>query len=242
MLSIDCQFETPLLFCSRKITKIVKGVYMPPVTLAELRQQPEHQFGVLPRALFAEFFHETEQFYGLDGIKNGLQDIKERAFSPLTQRFNRGYFFMPFGSKSEFGWSVMAGPCAAAGYATAPSLTMSLLCIPAIGELVIGIGDLLKGIKHKMAGSESEASACFRNGLTRIALSPCLALTSLLAIPLEVARFITRSIITLIDVIKRCLLPSVKKDDASQANDQGLTPVELQTAGAEAGANSGMSR
>lgn len=206
-----------------------------PAPAEELRNQPEHQFAVLPRAIFAEFFHETEKFYGTGGMADATRQINERAFSPFRQRFNRGYFFTPFKDKAELGWSFMAGPCTAVGWAFTPFVTMTLLCIPAIGELVIGIVELIKALKCKVNGQPQEASLHFRNGLTRIALSPCLALISLLAIPLEVARFITRAFVSLIDLVKQCFTPSVnrdKSDGVSSPDTQGLSQQPV-TAGAE---------
>src|SRR3990167_1560582 len=186
----------------------------------ELQSKPEHMAAVLPRALYKEFFSEVGRFYGVDGMKNAGDDIICRALSPLTGRVGslakaKNYFFTPYKSWGDFGWSLLAGPCAMAGYTSFPTITFTLLALPAFGELFVGIYSLIKAAKYAMQSQKHDALLHLRDGLTRLALSPFLALLCFIQMPVEFARFITRLFATLVDVVKQCF--SVAKSNDKEA-------------------------
>lgn len=187
-----------------------------------------------------------------NGFKEGLSNIEDRILGPLQARFNgsdqeqqqqqqqygqrrssmraaKAYFFTPYNGFSDFDWGLLAGPGALVGSIFLPHVTMPLLMLPAIGEFVVGVCSLAKAasfaVRAASLGLPDDKQQFFkylRDGLTRLALSPCLALLCVIQVPIELARFVTRSFVTLVDIMKKCVAVMAA---AEESNKNQLTPT-----------------
>lgn len=208
-----------------------------------ISRNPNELSKVLPRSLVSEFFSERAKFYGTneneyrnnrirangckdgfkDGFKEGLSNIEDRILGPLQARFTgaaKAYFFTPYKGFNDFGWGLLAGPGALVGSVFLPHVTMTLLMLPAIGEFVVGVYSLAKAASFAMQNNKQEFLHYLRDGLTRLALSPCLALLCVIQVPIELARFVTRSFVTLVDIMKKCVAVMAASAEESKYNNE----------------------
>ena len=181
-----------------------------------------------------------------NGFKEGLSNIEDRILGPLQARFTgsakeqdrygqkitsiraaKAYFFTPYNDFSDFGWGLLAGPGALVGSVFLPHMTMTLLMLPAIGEFVVGVYSLAKAasfaVRAASLGLPDDKQQFFkylRDGLTRLALSPCLALLCVIQVPIELARFVTRSFVTLVDIMKKCVAVMAASAEESKYNNE----------------------
>lgn len=183
---------------------------------------------VLPKALFKTFFSEFNAIYGQEGFKAGFANLKDRLWLPLADRCRFSYFASPYRSVGDFGWNFLAGPVAGFGSVLVPYVSVTLLIIPALGELLMSLSSFAKSLFYLCKGDTKQAGAYFRDGLMRFMLAPCLAILCVVAVPFEVVRFIVRCISSLVHAVKSCFTPTMKVADvpsehAEQADHTGAT-------------------
>ena len=180
------------------------------------------EIDVLPMQLLLDVMRESSRYYG-------LADIKKRAFDPLFTRCTadrQSYFFSPYRRPTQGLAGFVAGPFLAGFFIYSPAVAMFAVSAAALGELFIGLASLIKSIGCLMQGDRQKAGEYLKDGLTRLLLSPCLLVLAVVAIPVELVRFITRLGVTIIEAIK-----------GKQAPEPKPKPVEVQPpAAAEASA------
>lgn len=176
-------------------------------------RNPEEFSSVLPWSLVKELFNERNNFYGTNGFCDGLMNVSDRVLGPLRARFVssqenqsafKTYFFAPYKTLGDFGGGLLSGPAALCGWSMIPTATAIVLMLPAIGEFLVGVYSLLKAAQVVMHnGRTQDVQKYFHDGLTRLALSPCLAFLCIIQVPIELARFVSRSVVTLVEVVKK---------------------------------------
>lgn len=142
--------------------------------------------------------------------------IQARFVTPFQMRANASYFTERYRSGRSFFAGVAAGPgLCLLGY----FLDLSFILLPAMIEFSRGIYALLAALMHKISGEDDLARKYAKDGLARLLLSPCLTLLSVLALPIELVRFVTRSVATIVDVVKSFQ----EKREQSQCADSSQT-------------------
>jgi hypothetical protein len=156
----------------------------------------------LSNAFFQTTTREAHDFYTpRDAFKN-------RIGAPLTTCVSdlKNHFFRPYASGASFFDGFAFGFFIPSLTALSPAAAIGA-CLSALGELVIGMGALLKSLFYLAKGDTGLAKRYALDGITRVMLSPVLAIVSLLAMPVEVVRFFTRTIVTLFELVKDCCAP-----------------------------------
>jgi hypothetical protein len=150
-------------------------------------------------AFFQSTQQEVHEFY------TPTQAIETRVFGPVKTVFNnpKNHFFKRYESAASFVDGVVHGLFIPTLTVFSPSAAIGA-CLAAISELIIGIGSLGKAIYHLAKGETNKAKQYAWDGLSRLMLSPIMAVVSLLAMPVEVIRFFTRSIASLVHMAKNC--------------------------------------
>lgn len=151
----------------------------------------------LPGAFYEGTESDVHRFY------TPADAFNRRICGPLTTCFStpRHFFFRPYGSGASAVDGFISGlfipglcvlnPVAAVG-----------VCIGALIELVLGFAFAVKALVHAVKGETAMAKQYAWDGLSRLMLSPVLALLSIISMPIEMIRFFTRSISTLINFVK----------------------------------------
>lgn len=132
--------------------------------------------------------------------------FENRIFAPIATIFNnkKNHFFKSYESGASFVDGLVYGLLLPGLTAISPSAAVGV-CIAALMELVIGIGSMAKACFYSCKGETEKAKRYAWDGLSRIMMFPALLVTSLFAMPVEVIRFLTRSIATLVELAKPSL-------------------------------------
>ncbi len=170
----------------------------------------------LPRvlSLSGTFFEATSR--GVSDFLTPGDTFKQRIGAPLATCFSscsslKNHFFRPYQSGASFIDGFVCG-------FFIPGMTVRIpvaaigASISALGELIIGIGSMFQSLYHLANGNIQLAKDYALDGVSRIMLSPALLIVSLLAMPVEVIRFFTRSITTLFEMVRECCAPSPAKE------------------------------
>lgn len=158
--------------------------------------------------------------------KTLLDAWESRIKAPISQWFAnpKVCFFAPYENRKQHANAAL-GMCFAltnlltflgiiAVSASSPILLVAFLALPALTELVLGIGSLLQGIYYQAKAeavknnkleenplaqeANNMAGAYFRDGVTRVALSIPLAVVCAIASIPEFVRFCTRTLTTVL--------------------------------------------
>lgn len=175
-------------------------------------------------------FYGTYEDGSKETYKQTLLDAWEsRIKAPISKWYAnpRACFFAPYENKKQHSTAAL-GMCFAltnlltffgiiAVTAASPIHLIALLTLPAVTELVLGIGSLLQGIYYQAKAEaysgekgleenpslaqielENMSDAYFRDGVTRVVLSiPLAVVTALASIP-DFIRFCTRTLTTVL--------------------------------------------
>lgn len=195
---------------------------------------------------FAETFfalNHLGMFYGTDeqnqrqGYLPTIQEaLSERIKAPIVNWYAdpKTCFFKPYFNRTELmngfmnGFltplcGILAGFGVLGVWSAHPAAIIALFCGPALIELVAGIVGLGQAFWHQMkafgyqsASEQNVAAAYFLDAITRFALVIPLAVVSLASVPLELVRFLTRGISTLIACVP--VSEEVENEDAELIN------------------------
>ena len=169
-------------------------------------------------------FPFVTKFYGTDshGERDGYlstinRAMKDRVVTPINECLGqkRKYFFKPYNSAPQLLYNSIHGYFltsnayyASMGMLSNSLFTLSMLCLPAVIELVSGITSLLSALYHltiaKTRNDRAEltkAKEFCLDATTRLVLVIPLAAVSIASIPFEIARFFTKTISILTKVI-----------------------------------------
>ena len=181
-------------------------------------------------------------FYGtdIDGNRDGYgstisRAIKTNIAKPITEVWDhrRVYFFKPYQSVGTGLIEAMNGPLktalsvsSALAIINYQYIIASWVCQPVLLELITGLTSLGLALYHKnnalSANDQKEhdiASEYFLDATTRFALVIPLTMLCIVSLPIDTARFLTRTLASLIQLISDCdlSLPSVDAELQEQS-------------------------
>lgn len=162
-----------------------------------------------------------------------LREIIGRAWMPVADRCNKEYFFKPYSFK-QGALGLAAGPlyagllCSHTIPYLSPIVAVLHLFSP-FAELTLGIISMAKALYYKMQGDNNKANRYFRDGATRLLLAPCLLLTAVVAVPMEIIRFFTRLGATLLGAMRQNQSVGEEKQVAPMENHVSHGQKEVKT-------------
>lgn len=172
-------------------------------------------------ALNVKYFLGTDDKGERDQYRSSIvRELKNQITQPIANYWDnrRAYFFKPYSSLFDGLLGLCNGPMNALG---SPSITIAIVCLPALIQLITGLASLIQGLYHKsraeLTHQQNEREmACeyFLDASTRLAVVVPLAAMCLVAVPFEVARFFTRVIASLTQLIggKDLSVPAVEQE------------------------------
>lgn len=121
--------------------------------------------------------------------------LKERLYAPIKTAFNNGR--MHFFSRYESVNSCFDGFCSLAGHA-------HMLVFSLFSELLLSLSYLIKAGSALADNKRSKAKEYILTAASHFILVPSMAMVAAINVPMEIMRFFTRSITTLINLCKTC--------------------------------------
>lgn len=158
---------------------------------------------------------------------NILLHVYDRVLDPLIYRIKPKYFFTPYTvTPHTFPGGLVAGLLIGGGEVSLLTLSMmglatfawpvlvTFVCLPSLAYLIQGVKCFGRAICALMrSGTESiEAKQHFQRGIGCFLSALLLPLIFSIAFPIELVRFLTRSIMTVIDVAKLYLMNDILQD------------------------------
>ncbi len=138
------------------------------------------------------------------------------AWYPVRDRLNSEYFLLPYTKVSCGVKGFFAGPFMAAAVTMSPSLEVPILSevarialvVPALLEFSQGLIYMIKALYYKIAGDDVRARMYFRDGATRLFLTPCLLIAAVVSVAIEFIRFLSRLAMTIVHAFRGMNAPT----------------------------------
>ncbi len=152
--------------------------------------------------------------------------VYSRVIEPFVYRMKPKYFFTPYLYHSEqLPCGIVTGPLIGGGLIAlitasimglcAPWYLVGVSCIPSLAYLYSGIKSFGQGVCHMFSKDPDhllKAKMAFQEGLGNFLIALLIPLACVLAFPIELVRFVTRCVMTVVEVVKNSLLESVAAD------------------------------